>query len=251
MTNRSLLILVAGEPVPSVHASRGGFPELIQQATGGTWQGEWATVDLRAGTALPEGREFAGVVVTGSAESLTARRPWMDRGLAYVQDLVHHAVPTLGICFGHQMLGEALGGRVAANPRGREIGSVLMHTSSRHPFLEPLSDEQGGSARGSQRSIVNMTHMDSVVELPSAACVCAHTPLEPFAFVQFGEQAWGVQFHPEMDGEVIRAYIHHRRDAIASEGLDVEQLLNSAVDTPHGRGVLSRFVAYVGDRASS
>lgn len=244
MTCRRLLILVAGDPVPAVRATRGGFPELIRHTAQGAWKGEWTTLDLRSDAALPDGRNYAGVVVTGSADSLTERVAWMDRGLAYVRDLVRDEVPTLGICFGHQMLGEALGGRVAANPRGREIGTVRMLISDRHPLL---AGHQSSCADVYDQGLVpetavNMTHLDSVVDLPAGAKVFAQTPQEPHAFVQFAARAWGVQFHPEMDGEVIRAYIEHRREAIASEGLDVEQLLDTAMDTPSGNSILSRFI---------
>ncbi len=243
MKRRRLLILVTGEPVPTVSLSRGGFSALIQQAAAGAWNGDWEAIDARSSEFLPDGRGFAGVLVTGSADSLTQRTAWMDRSLDYLQRLVQTAVPTLGICFGHQMLGEALGGRVAANPRGREIGSVPLQLLERAPFLDGSIGTPCVDSRTENATVmVNTTHLDSVVELPPGARVLAKTALEPHAFVQFGERAWGVQFHPEMDAAVVRAYIEHRRDAIEQEGLDVQQLWDSATDTPHGRSIIERFV---------
>ena len=40
--------------------------------------------------------------------------------------------------------------------------------------------------------------------------------------MRFGERAWGVQFHPEFDGEIVRGYIEARRELIANEGIDLE-----------------------------
>jgi GMP synthase (glutamine-hydrolysing) len=65
--------------------------------------------------------------------------------------------------------------------------------------------------------------------------------------VRFGERAWGVQFHPELDGGVMRHYIEARRDALETEGLDARGLLDSAADTPESAALLARFVEVIQD----
>jgi GMP synthase-like glutamine amidotransferase len=64
--------------------------------------------------------------------------------------------------------------------------------------------------------------------------------------VRFGEAAWGVQFHPEMDAAVTRQYVAARREFIDAEGLDAEALLASADDARAGASTLTAFLRAVG-----
>jgi GMP synthase (glutamine-hydrolysing) len=230
----SLLILVTGDPVPPVQRERGGFADLIRSTVGDSWSGEWVVLDART-EVLDPSHDWSGVIITGSPASLTERAPWMDATLTYVRRLVELGVPTFGICFGHQLLGEALGGRVERNPAGREIGSVTLQVNQESHLLPEAAG--GGSL------VVNMTHLDTVVRLPDGARVLAWTSQEPHAFVQFGPTAWGVQFHPEMDAAVIRGYIQHRQEDLLAEGRDVSRLMREASETPASNGLLKQFAA--------
>lgn len=138
----------------------------------------------------------------------------------------------LGICFGHQLLGQALGGEVTKNPAGREIGTV---------DLDLVADDLlFGCAAAPYR--VNATHVDTVSRLPPGARVLARTRLERHAAVRFTETTWGVQFHPEIDAEIMRAFLEERRALIDAEGLDSEALLQGVDDAPAGASMLAQFV---------
>ena len=67
--------------------------------------------------------------------------------------------------------------------------------------------------------------------------------------IRYAECAWGVQFHPEFDANIVRAYIDGIRDQMTSEGLDPEALWHSATDTADGTFVLRRFAEMVRKRA--
>jgi GMP synthase (glutamine-hydrolysing) len=234
---RTVTILVAGDPVAETLHQRGGFPELIMGAAPSAWSGAWSTCDLRSSEALPTLAELAGVIITGSAASLTEGLPWMQRAAAYLRELVSGKVPVLGICFGHQLLGEALGGKVAHNPRGREIGTRELELWARDAVLGE-----------GPRALVNTTHVDSVVELPAGARCFGRTALEPHAAVRFGESAWGVQYHPEVDAEVMRHYVRARRELLVSEGFDANALESEARETPEAAAVIARFLQLVSAR---
>jgi GMP synthase (glutamine-hydrolysing) len=230
-SGRAWAILVAGQPVDRVAAKRGAYPEIVRRAAGPRAL-PWIAVDLRVEDPLPSPDTLAAVVVTGSAASVTERAPWMLRAEAYLRALVAARVPTLGICFGHQLLGQALGGEVIRNPRGREIGTVSLEIVEDDPLL--------AAARSPLE--VNAIHVDTVGRLPRGARVLARTALEPHAALRFSESAWGVQFHPEADAEILRDTIDVRRELLAREGLDPDALIERASDAPAGASTLLRFV---------
>ncbi|HEX2881739.1 MAG TPA: gamma-glutamyl-gamma-aminobutyrate hydrolase family protein, partial [Polyangiaceae bacterium] len=164
---KPIAILIAGDPVPLAKERQGGFEAMIRRHAGAA---QWSELDLRTGAPLPEPSALAGAIVTGSASSVTDREPWTLRGEELLRQLVAAQVPVLGICYGHQMLGQALGGSVQKNPRGREIGTVRVEQFIEDPIL------------GSVRSYpINATHVDSVMTLPQGAHVLGKTTLDPNA----------------------------------------------------------------------
>lgn len=230
----SLAVVVTGAPIEKTRVRRGGFTALLRDAMGSAGP---AFVELDAALApLPDLRSFRAVVVTGSPASVVERAAWMLATERRLREVVEASTPVLGICFGHQLLGQALGGLVARNPRGREIGTVPLQLLMEDPLLDRSHDP----------FLVNMTHLDSIVELPRGAEVLARSELDPCAVVRFAPRAWGVQFHPELDAEVMADYVLGRWDAITGEGLDGERIRQAIAETPGGRAVLSRFLSEAG-----
>jgi len=234
MTSASLCILVTGDPVARTQTRVGGFANLVRAGLAGAWDGAIVEVDARTAEQLPASSGFAGVIVTGSASSVTERAPWILRAEAYLAHAVEQQQPVLGICFGHQLLGQALGGLVERNPRGREMGTVQLEVAADDPILD----------RSITPALAHATHVDSVTLLPNGARVLASTALEPHAAVRFGERAWGVQFHPEFDERVMTEYIETRAQVLAEEGRDPSAMLAGVGAARAGAVVLRRFVAH-------
>ncbi len=86
-----------------------------------------------------------------------------------------------------------------------------------------------------------MTHVESVLELPPGARRLAENDCDPNQAFAMGERAWGVQFHPEFDADVIRGYLEERADELRSEGLDPEALARDVTEAPAGPLLLRRF----------
>lgn len=229
-----LLILVAGDPVPPTQTRAGSFADLVRAGLAEAWGGGFVEVDARSANALPAPESFAGMIVTGSASSVTERAPWMLRIEQYLAEAVQREQAVLGICFGHQLLGQALGGSVTRNPRGREMGTVGLDIVTDDPLLD----------RSIEPALVHATHMDSVTTLPAGARVLATTELEPHAALRFGERAWGVQFHPEFDEQVMAEYIETRSPVLLEEGRSPAEMLDSIRPAQAGRLVLRRFVEH-------
>lgn len=224
-----LAILIAGEPVRAALAARGSFADMIRAAIGDAWQGPWQELDGRA--TLPDFSGFAGLIISGSAANVPSREAWIIELERYLARAVAAGLPVFGICFGHQLLGQALGGLVIQNPKGREIGTVQVDLVAADPLLDAAQTPL----------LANMTHVDSVVSLPPGARVLGRTELDDNAIVRFGERAWGVQFHPEIDAEIIAHYVAARRSAMLEEGLDVAAIEGRLSDTPAAQAILRRF----------
>lgn len=227
-----LVIVVTGDTVPAITQRRGEFPEVFRDAIGPHWSGAYAAFDARE-EALPDMREAACVILTGSSANVHHREPWMLRTEAWLRELLPQRVPTLGVCFGHQILAQALGGRVAANPHGREMSTVSVQiTQDGDPLLEGMP----------ARFDANACHSDTVVELPPGAEALARSDLDPHQCIRFASHCYGVQFHPEFDQEVMLGYIEARRDAISQEGGDATALAGRAGDGAGGRRVMHQFL---------
>jgi GMP synthase (glutamine-hydrolysing) len=134
---------------------------------------------------LPPTFAFDAVVVTGSKASVYADEEWIPPLLDWLAEAAARDVPILGVCFGHQALAEALGGRVEAMD-GYEIGyREVAHSGDR--LFEGVPET----------FLTFTTHRDAVVELPPGAERTASNDYGVHGFR--AGHSFGVQFHPEYD----------------------------------------------------
>jgi GMP synthase (glutamine-hydrolysing) len=232
---RPILILATGTAIDAVRRRLGDFPHWFRVAMRLPREAV-RVVDARHTRALPEPRDFAGTVVTGSGAMVTDREPWSEATADWLRHAAQAGHPVLGVCYGHQLLAHALGGRVDWNPRGREIGTIRVETlpdAARDPLLAP-----NGPAFAAQA-----THLQTVVAPPAGATVLARSALDDCHAFRIGDAAWGVQFHPEFSTAAMRAYIAARADEIRREGRCPRQLGRAVSASPAARAVLRRFVA--------
>ena len=194
--------------------------------------------DLRRGGPAPEPRAFAGILVSGSRSSVTRPEPWVDDAADLVRRAHDAGTPTLGVCFGHQLIAHAFGATVERNPAGPEIGTLpiqLTDEGRRDPLFHGV-----GAGAGAIR--VNLSHEDAVAPRslePGPLRILAHSALTPVQSLAVGEHLRGVQFHPEFSGPVCRAYLEQHRSDLGEER--IAALLESASDTPDALAVLRNF----------
>jgi GMP synthase (glutamine-hydrolysing) len=185
---------------------------------------------------------YDGMVITGSPRSLTDPEPWMVEAADHVRAAASAGVPVLGVCFGHQLIGYAFGGRVRRNPNGWEVGTSeveLTDEGDRDPLFAGLP----------RRVRVNQSHRDEVWDLGASTRRLAVNPHTATQAIAVGGHVRGVQFHPEMNGSVVRRVIEHRRVILNADALergrpDVDRLLSAVDDTPDGERVLANFVKH-------
>lgn len=156
---------------------------------------------------LPDHTDFDGVVVTGSRSSVYWDEAWIPPLVDYVADAAEADVPILGVCYGHQVVAEALGGHVAGMD-GFEIG----YNEIRHRGGEVLFD-------GIDESFTAFTsHGDTVAELPPNATLLAENEHGVHAFRD--GHCWGVQFHPEYDTDTAREVTDGKRNRLDDARVD-------------------------------
>ncbi len=148
-------------------------------------------------------------VITGSRSSVYWDEAWIPPLVEWIEQAAHAGLPMLGVCYGHQVLAEALGGRVAGMDE-TEIGyRTVTHHGDR---LFDGIDET---------FTVFTTHGDTVVELPDGAHPTAENDYGNHGFRW--NDCWGVQFHPEYDIETARSVTDGKRDSLGDQR--VEQVL--------------------------
>jgi len=239
---RDVLLLKAGSAAPSVRRALGDYDRWFMRSLG-TARCRFRVVNADLGEPLPRARDFDAVVVTGSPRSVTERAPWMRRAASWLREASDERVPVLGVCFGHQLLGEAFGGRVHRNPLGREIGTVacsLTEAGRADPLFE-----------GFPRTFeVQATHEDVVADAPPEVEILASNAAAACQAFRVGPFVRAVQFHPEMDAAAVRALAEVRVPQLEAEALArgedpkarVRAVLAGVRETPFGRRVLERFI---------
>jgi len=236
----TVLIVQTGTAPVELRARLGDFPHWFRRGFG-LPAAAVTTIDVQAGQSLPPPRRIGAVVVTGSAAMVSQRHEWSERTAQWLADAVKSQVPVLGVCYGHQLLAHALGGRVADNPRGREIGTVTIDclAAAAHDDLLRATDPFAAQA----------THVQTIVDLPANASVLARSSHDDYHAVRFARRVWGLQFHPEFSVAAMRGYLRLRADALRREGLDDGQLAGGVRSSPRARMLLRRFLRLAGIEA--
>ncbi|MCE5233730.1 MAG: glutamine amidotransferase [Mizugakiibacter sp.] len=227
---KPLLIVQTGSAPDSIRARLGDFPHWFRLALGVHPQ-RLRVVRVDRDEALPPPRMCAGAVITGSAAMVTERAPWSERTAGWIRDAMDAALPLVGVCYGHQLMAHALGGRVDWLPGGREIGTQRVELLAAAK-TDPLSRALPPAFRA------HTTHEQSVLEPPAGARVLARSERDPHQILRYGERAFSTQFHPEFSTAAMAAYIRRRAAKLREEGLDVPRLLHEVGPTPHARRLL-------------
>jgi len=238
MNKTSVLIVKTGETLAPLRAQGEDFEDWIRAGLG-LKPAQAPAVSVHLGEQLPQVSTLAGVVITGSPAMLTDGAQWNLTASHWLRLAVERGMPVLGICYGHQLLAHACGGQVGYHPAGREIGTVPV-------TLAAAAQEDALLADLPACFHAHTTHSQSVLRLPESAVLLAASAHDAHQAFRIGTRAWGVQFHPEFDARIMRAYVQERQSVLREEGIDVESLLRGVVETPAASGVLRRFAALCG-----
>lgn len=177
-----------------------------------------------------------GVIISGSPRDAWGPDPVNGKLLRVVDLCQLRQIPVLGVCYGHQLLGRALGAPVAPQAEGFELGNVTLTLTSAG-LNSPLF-------RGfPQEFEVLQSHADAVLELPRQCRLLATGGLTPIQSFDWNGQLLGVQFHPEQEPETIRFIWSTRRDKWRDKvSFELDERLENVRPTPLATRVLVNFV---------
>jgi GMP synthase (glutamine-hydrolysing) len=230
---KRLYIIKVGTTFSSIAEQFGDF-DVWTSAGLGSPAADICVVDGEHGARLPVAEECAGVVMTGSHAMVTDDLPWSIKLEKWMPSLLDADVPFLGICYGHQLLARAAGGQVGYHPGGKEIGTVAVD-------LLPGCADDDLFRLLPKRFLAHATHSQTVLRLPPNAIRLAANNFEPNHAFRLGDRAWGVQFHPEYNTDIMRSYIVEQTDELGAAGVDVHKRLGAVAETPSAARMLRSF----------
>lgn len=190
------------------------------------------TYDVIGGELPPGPDACDGWVCSGSRHSVYEDLDWI-RGLSgFVRDVHDAGVPFVGVCFGHQVLAHALGGRVARAPSGWGAGVRRVLVDTPASWMDPPAENLA----------LHFMHQDQVEALPPGGRVLGRADHCPVALMQVGESMVGVQAHPEFTQAYTDALLAER---VARIGEDEVAAARAGLARPTDESTVARWMGRV------
>lgn len=188
-------------------------------------------LDVKNDEELPILGKNDAVILTGSHSMVTHEEPWSLLLEKWIPKLIDEEIPLLAICYGHQLLAKSLGGVSTYHENGIEIGSVDIN-------LDENSKNDSISSKLKNSFKAHTVHSQTVVKLPNNAVRLAFNSHDTNHAFRIGSCAWGVQFHPEFDKNIMDLYI---KEVVKNKDLDEQKLLSLSEDTQIATSILREF----------
>ena len=183
--------------------------------------------------------DYEACFLSGSPHGAYEDIPWIHREHALIEELAERGVPTLGICFGSQILGSALCGRDQVFRRQRcEVGWMSLG----------LAPDASGDAltSGLERSVhMFVWHNDEVRDGHRDMRILAASPDCPNHVWRYRDlPIWGIQGHPEVNAAQARVWFEDSRKRLEADGADVDALKRDASDGVEAKRLISNFIEH-------
>lgn len=192
-----ICILEADRPTPAQQQQFGSYADMFE-----TWlrpvlpEARFSRAFVAGGEAPPDPGAVDAVLITGSRAGVHDGASWIGDLAVHLRKLRGHGTPMVGVCFGHQLMAEAFGGKVNRAPVGWTLG---------HHLHRPTA--QGRRFFGDQDIGVMSCHQDQVIEAPPGAQALIASQASPLGGFAYDFPALSVQFHPEFGAEYVQSLL--------------------------------------------
>ena len=194
-----IAILETGRPPGNLPQEFGDYPAMFEQLLGDGFEIE--SFDVQSGQ-LPDPKAHHAYLITGSPAGVYDPLPWIEPLQQFIRSA--NGAKMVGICFGHQVMAEALGGHVEKSDKGWGAGLHRYDIVRREPWMD-----------GESSVALPASHQDQVVVQPPSTTVVAASDFTPFAALAWTDRpAISFQFHPEFPPAFAKALIEKRYDSV-------------------------------------
>ena len=220
------------------------IPPHRQEASGGNYPHVFANLfdrievvidieafDVTRGQYPPDDARFDAYLISGSSASAFDPDPWIQTLKQAICRLYEQGKTLIGICFGHQIIAEALGGQVVRAEKGWGIGVKTIEIIAPRPWMDPYY----------QYCSLLFYHQDHVIVPPPEATILARNEFCEVQMFCIGDQVLGIQAHPEMLSG------HNHRIILDARGELDDYIVKSAVESLRIRDqglVVGRWIAH-------
>ncbi len=231
-----LTILETGEPPKALQGDYARYPAMFERLIRPHAEDmQFETARIAFGEPFPDPATCDAVLITGSPAGVYDPLPWIAPLMDFIRAAAEVKTPMIGVCFGHQAIAEALGGKVLKSPKGWGIG--------RHVYsVNHCPDWAGGLCGAEMRAAVS--HQDQVIVKPPGAEVIAASEFTEFAVLHYPwAPALTFQCHPEFENDFASALYGSRGESLGQKNAaDAIASLNAPHDNARLGQMMVRFL---------
>ena len=226
-----LAILETGAPPPGPRETFGDYPAMFRALLGQD-RYHYTAFDVAAGALPTRVQDYDAYLVTGSSAGVYDPLPWIDPLKTFLVAARGRA-RLVGICFGHQIMAEAFGGKVIKSPKGWGVGLHSYQIRQAEPWMD-----------SGPTIAVPASHQDQVVIAPPGSTVLASSDFTPFGMLAYGNYAASLQLHPEFEPAYAKALIEDRRGSRYTHEQADKAIASFAITDDRSRvgGWINRFL---------
>ncbi len=227
-----LQIIETGEPPAPLKGQFGGYPAMIEQALAPLAPDfSFSTTPVFRGVPPPPLGAFDALIITGSPAGVYEGQDWIAPAEDFLRRAIAAGKPTVGICFGHQLLAQAFGGQVEKSDKGWGVGIHSYDLKTSAAWTEPMQS----------RVSCAVSHQDQVIMPPKGATILGGCEFCPNGIIEYAQgPAISFQQHPEFSSEFATALLRLRKDRIP------EDRINAGLDSlaqKSDRSLIARWIA--------